>query len=273
MSGDSLGDRMKAQYENRTRYSLPRRTYTILRVDGKAFHSYTRDCERPFDTLLMEDMDFTAKAMCEQIQGAKLAYVQSDEISLVLTDFDTLQTDAWFDGSIQKMASISASIATAAFNAFRLHRLLQRAENPREVDLSYGCPRAMFDSRVFTIPDPEEVTNYLIWRQQDATTNSIQMVAQCHFPQSELQGKSVDQLQEMLWSAHGINWNDFPTRCKRGGVVVPRVTEKTAVFQDPATGETRTVEGVQRRAWEVETPPLFSRDRDWLRQFIPRQTP
>ena len=114
---DSLGDRIKGHYENRFRHHLPRRSYTILRVDGKAFHTYTRGCERPFDFALMEDMDFTAKAMCEQIQGCKLAYVQSDEISLVLTDFDTLQTDAWFDGNIQKMVSISAAIATAEFNA------------------------------------------------------------------------------------------------------------------------------------------------------------
>jgi len=116
---DSLGDRMKGHYENRTRYLLPRRTYTVIRVDGKAFHAYTKGCDRPYDSMLSEDMDFTAVALCRQIEGAAIAYVQSDEISLLLTDFADNQTQAWFDGNLQKLVSLSAAIATAHFNSFR----------------------------------------------------------------------------------------------------------------------------------------------------------
>src|SRR5579871_2024133 len=107
MSQDPLGERIKENYENRTRMSVPRRTYTIIRLDGKAFHTYTKGFARPFDQLLMNVMDRTAAKLCESIQGAKLAYVQSDEISILLTDFETEQTDAWYDGNIQKIASIS----------------------------------------------------------------------------------------------------------------------------------------------------------------------
>ena len=129
MNQDSLGDRIKRDYENRTRFLLPRRTYTLSRVDGKAFHTYTRGCVRPYDLDLMSDMDATAKALCEQIGGARFAFVQSDEISVLLTDFDTAQTEAWFDLNLQKMASISASIATAAFNQYRIRRVIQAGKS------------------------------------------------------------------------------------------------------------------------------------------------
>ena len=113
---DDLGNRMKGQYEDRTRYSLPRRTYTIIRLDGKAFHTFTRNMKRPYDENLMKIMDETAKFLCEEIQGAQFAYTQSDEISLLLTDFEKITTDAWFDGNIQKMVSVAASLATQEFN-------------------------------------------------------------------------------------------------------------------------------------------------------------
>src|SRR5580658_4331157 len=107
MRGDSLGDRLKSNYENRTRYSLPRRTYTVIRVDGKAFHSYTRGCVRPYDEALMSAMDAATMGLCESMQGVCLGYVQSDEISLLLADFADAKTEAWFDGCVQKIASIS----------------------------------------------------------------------------------------------------------------------------------------------------------------------
>src|SRR5882724_7672228 len=120
MKRDTLGDRMKADYENRTRFLLPRRTYTVIRVDGKAFHTYTRNCRRPFDEDLMSAMDAAMAGLCASIEGARLGYVQSDEISIVVTDFGSTQTEAWFDGNVQKIASITASIATVHFNRARL---------------------------------------------------------------------------------------------------------------------------------------------------------
>lgn len=233
---DSLGDRMKEFYEKRTRNFLPRRTYTIIRVDGKAFHSYTRGLIRPFDEKLVNDMDETACYMCKNIQGAKFAFVQSDEISILLTDFDGLTTDAWFDGNIQKMASISASLATAKFNELRPNKI------------------ALFDSRVFTIPSDIEVENYFIWRQQDTTRNSISSVAQSMFSHRELENKNTNQMQEMCFQK-GVNWNDFSAKLKRGRLILKQDYEK---------------EGTTRSKWVSVEPPIFTQEREMLKVLIPK---
>ena len=228
---DSLGDRMKFNYENRTRISLPRRTYTIIRLDGKSFHNYTKTCKRPFDKVLMDTMNLTGKVLCEEIQGCQMAYVQSDEISLLLTDFENPMTDAWFNGNIQKITSISAAIACIAFNREVMELL---SPDP------YGDLQdwAMFDSRVFTIPDPIEVENYFIWRQQDATRNSIQMAAQAVCSHKSLQGANQAK-QHDLMHEQGINWNDYSPREKRGGICVKipthgwKMVEETPIFTTP----------------------------------------
>ena len=274
---DSLGDRMKGYYENRTRYLLPRRTYTLLRIDGKAFHSYTKGCDRPYDSLLSEDMDFTAVALCKQIEGAQFAYVQSDEISLVLTDFADHQTQAWFDGNLQKLVSISASIATAHFNSFRWQRILlghiATAEipdaNPFSINL-LNEPTAYFDSRAFTVPDPVEVENYFIWRQQDATRNSISMTAQAHLPHERLQGKTSDEMQELLWQEKGINWNEMPGGFKRGRCVVKKQILQDKEYIDRRTGGTQLAQAVERHTWSPVVPPVFTKDREWLQSYIPK---
>jgi tRNA(His) guanylyltransferase len=204
---DALGDRMKEKYEDRTRYFLPRRTFTIIRVDGKAFHSYTKTFERPFDRNISNVMDSTAISLCEAIQGAQLGYVQSDEISILITDFANIQTEAWFNGNLQKMVSVAASIATAEFNQAIYRAGIQKLEP------------ATFDARAFTIPDREEVLNYFIWRQQDASRNSVQMVAQSLYPHKELQGKNNFELQEMIHQK-GLNWNDIYPRDKRGACII-----------------------------------------------------
>lgn len=112
---DSLGDRMKG-YEGVSRNFLTRRVPAIIRLDGKAFHTFTKGMEKPFDPVLTQAMQETMKYLCENIQGCVLGYTQSDEITLVLTDYATIQTDAWFGYNIQKMCSVSASMATMAFN-------------------------------------------------------------------------------------------------------------------------------------------------------------
>lgn len=256
---DPLGDRMKRNYENRTRFYLPRHTYTLLRVDGKSFHTYTRGCQRPYDMDLMADMDATALALCESCDGAKLAFVQSDEISVLLTDFASQHTEAWFDGNLQKISSVTASLATAHFN---------RARGKRGNDSE---ALACFDCRVWTIPSRIEVYNYFLWRQLDATKNSISMTAQAQFPHSALQGKSSSEMQEMLWSERGINWNDMPVGFKRGRVI-ERVTKIGDVeYTDKRTGEARRAENVTRHLWQANTePPVFSQDRDWLLSRLPK---
>jgi tRNA(His) guanylyltransferase len=263
-SKDFLGDRMKRDYESRTRHFLPRRTFTLLRVDGKAFHTYTRGCARPYDLNLMADMDAAAKALCENIAGARLAFVQSDEISVLITDFATRQTEAWFDGNLQKICSLSASLATAHFNRARWLRL-----SPEELS---SVAVASFDSRVWTIPQRIEVYNYFVWRQQDATRNSVSMTAQAHFPHADLQAKSANEMQEMLWSEKSINWNDMLVGFKRGRVVERVAVTRDVEYQDKRTGEMHRQENVTRHEWRITEPPIFSQEREWLLARIPEET-
>jgi len=218
---DELGTRIKEQYEKRTRYFLPRRTYTIIRLDGKAFHSFTKSFAKPYDIHLMNSMDNTAKNLCIQIQGAKFAYVQSDEISILLTDFENEKTEAWFDGNIQKITSVSASIATGFFNSFIKNNKI-----------------AFFDSRAFTIPDPVEVENYFIWRQKDAIRNSIQMTAQSLYSHKELNNKSQSDLQEMIFQK-GQNWNNMPDGFKRGRTIFKN--ENDIILECPDFIKQRTI--------------------------------
>ena len=233
---DSLGDRMKSNYELATKTFLPRRTYTIIRIDGKAFHTYTKGLNRPFDEQLVNDMDETACYLCSNIQGAKFAFVQSDEISILLTDFDTPTADAWFGGEVQKITSVSASLATAKFNQLRPDKI------------------ALFDSRVFTISSPYEVANYFLWRQQDTVRNSISSVAQSMFSHKELENKNTGAMQEMCFQK-GVNWNDFPAKLKRGRGIVKETFEK---------------DGAIRSKWLSVEVPTFSQEKWFLDNFIPK---
>lgn len=226
---DQLGNRMKEQYEDRTRYLLPRRTYTIIRIDGKAFHTYCSCLDKPFDQKLMDAFEITTIAVCKEIQGVILAYLQSDEVSFLITDFDKITTEAWFNGNLQKLASVSASLFTAKFNKeFNNFKL------------------AVFDSRAFTIPDRQEVINYLIWRQNDCTRNSILSVAQNLYSHKEMENKNCSELQEMIFQKNE-NWNNYTPREKRG----------TLVFKRPLVD------------WVTEGAPIFTQERNFIEQIIP----
>jgi tRNA(His) guanylyltransferase len=242
MKKDELGTRIKSNYEDRTRIFLPRRSHTIIRIDGKAFHTYTRGLSRPFDDGFIEDMDTTAAYLCKNIQGAKFAFVQSDEISILLTDYDKITTDAWFDNNVQKMASVSASMATVAFNKARLNRHYHLDEPM--------IKWAEFDSRVFQIPEWAEVENYFIWRQQDCVRNSIQSVAQSLYSHKELNGKNTNEMQEMIFQK-GINWNDYDPKYKRG----------RAIVKIEYDGEV----GVVRHRWESHGCPNLTQARDFIK--------
>ena len=248
MSKDALSVRQKEFYEKRTRTYLPRRTYTIIRIDGKAFHTYTKSLNKPFDEDLIEAMDSTAIYLCKNIQGAKLAYVQSDEITIVMTDFDTLQTDAWFDGEVQKIVSVSASMATREFNRVRI---IQQLANGIDIKYILNGKLAEFDSRVFTIPFKEEVLNNIIWRQRDCVRNSISSVAQSLFSHTLLTGKNQSDMQEMCFEK-GVNWNDFPEKQKRGRVIVKRQIN----YPSKNGGEPYI-----RNEWKSIAAPDFNKDR------------
>ncbi len=222
--GTPLGDRMKG-YENVNRNYLPRRTYTLIRVDGRAFHTYTRTLDRPYDVDFMNCMKSVMVNLYRHCQNFKLAYVQSDEVSVLLSDFDQLNTEPWFGGNIQKIASITASVATSAFNnAVRItdQRRVSNGQEPKFVDHN-GLPLvdAMFDSRVWTIPEQPEVANYFQWRWRDAVRNSRQMLGQAHFSQRELNGINTSDLLDKLVEEKGVNWHDEPEDFKYGTFLVP----------------------------------------------------
>jgi tRNA(His) 5'-end guanylyltransferase len=262
---DELGDRMKSYYEDRTRFLLPRRTYTIIRVDGKAFHTYTRGLIQPFDQGLIDDMDATASYLCKNIQGTKFAFVQSDEISILMTDFDAIGTDAWFDGNIQKIVSVAAGLATAEFNRLRLIRKFKDIVATVD-DMMTNFKFATFDARVFTIPADYEVENYFIWRQKDATRNSISSVARSLYSQNEVDGKNSDQKQEMIFQK-GINWNDYAPKLKRGRFIQKEMVEMKTEVLKPYVKEPTSY---FRSVWKSVDCPIFTQDREFLQNKIPK---
>ncbi len=220
-NADPLGERIKNNFENRTRYYIPRRTYTIIRLDGCHFKTYTKNLVRPFDKDLYQDIDTAIKNIMPLIQGSVLAYAQSDEISILLCDFATPNTDAWFDGNIQKISSVSSSILTAEFNRLRFQREIKRVafESFDAVTTLSNIPLATFDSRVFSIPDRTEVMNYFRWRQQDWIRNSVSMVAQSLYSHKELYKKTTADKHEMLHQK-GVNWADDFTDREKNGLIV-----------------------------------------------------
>ena len=244
----TLGERMK-EYEMQSRTRLLRRVPVIIRLDGKAFHTWTRGLDRPFDRNLMHIMQKTMLALCEQIQGCVLGYTQSDEITLALVDYKTLETSAWFDYNIQKCVSVSASMATMAFNRFFVESIEKFGRENIEswddggtneelsdkeravcklVETYYKAytKGAMFDARVFNIPK-EEVCNNILWRQQDAIRNSIQMVGHANFSDKQMHGKNTSEIKEMLLSEKGIDWNDLPMKFQRGSCCIKTFDEQT----------------------------------------------
>lgn len=241
---DELGMRMKEFYEEVPKTRLVRRMPVAIRIDGKAFHTFTRGFQKPFDEILVKSMQDTMKYLCENIQGCVLGYTQSDEITLILVDYQNLNSCAWFDYEVQKVCSIASSMATMAFNKF-FTKNVNYFEMTHEHDdtINEYCTTlvnaaekgAMFDARCFNIPK-EEVCNLIYWRQLDATRNSIQMVGQANFSHKELQKKSCNMIQEMLFAEKGINWNDYPTYLKRGSCCIkttiqnPNVDIKDGVY-------------------------------------------
>ena len=253
-----LSDRIKEHYEKRTQTFLNRRMITIIRLDGKSFSKYTKSLNKPFDDGFSNDMDMTAVYLCENIQGAKIAYTQSDEITVVLTDFDNIDSQAWFDYNVQKMTSISASMASARFNQLRLLRKCNEMDTEdkfqvlEEVDINRH-KLAMFDSRVFQVPTIDEMVNVLIWRQQDCSRNSISMAADAYYSHSVLEGKSGSDKQDLLME-EGVNWNDYLPKYKRGSVI-----KKQKVLVDGQNGP------VERNRWVIdENTPIFTQDKDYL---------
>lgn len=269
---DEIGKRMK-EYEEVSKYKLTKRMPVIIRIDGKAFHTFTKGFNKPFDDILINTMQDTMKYLCNNIQGCVLGYTQSDEITLLLIDYKNLNTNPWFNNEVQKICSISASMATMAFNKFFEERAVQFIKDNYtnvliEVDLfkyfkklSEAAKKgAMFDARCFNIPK-EEVTNNFYWRQLDATRNSILSVGQFYFSHKDLHGKSCNEIQDMLFEKFNINWNDYPTHKKRGSCCIKQKIKSV----EPNTNNECT-----KNVWIIdENIPIFKNEgREYIEKLV-----
>ncbi len=224
---------MKRDYEDALRIFLPRRTFVVVRIDGRGFHRFTRDLERPYSRTLAGALDQAALVLCQEMIGCRFAYGQSDEYSFLLTDFDREDSPLWFDGNVQKIVSVSASVFTGAFNS---------AFDARKP--------AAFDSRVMVISQRAEVARYFLWRQLDASANSLNMLASAHFTHAELENQTTSAKHEMLHSK-GINWAKEPADFKRG-----RIVKRVA------------------SGWEIDLEiPVFNRAPAYLEALIPDPSP
>jgi len=272
----ALGSRMK-RYEKAARIYMTPRMPLIIRVDGRAFHTYTRRVgwretgSDPWSGVIRDAMTDTARILMAQITGAKIAYIQSDEVSVLVTDYDKLSSEPWFGKSSQKMCSVSASIATMAFNN-NIRQYVDSGLPPERFPTD-----ATFDSRAYCVPR-EDVTNYFVWRQRDTEKNSISILAQHYFSHQQLQGKSGSDKQDMLMREHGVNWNELDTWKKRGWCVDRKVVtipyaelvgerdtlglHTPNVEIDPDTLVTRTNFNPD---WEI---PIFTKDRDYIERFV-----
>ena len=284
MYDNAINDRMKNNYEKATKFYLTKRTPVVIRVDLVNGKGFTNKFHKPFDSIFITCMHYAMRKTAENIQNCKFAYTQSDEISFFLRDYDNLTTEQWRNGNIQKMASIAASLATYYFNQMyteiinEIREVILNTENYmleyelkslcEVLDIDYNkinrknftdnyCSfdgavlnkQAIFDGRVFNIPK-EEVCNYFIARQIDASRNSVYMTAFAHFSHKELQGLNGFQLQDKLYLEKGINWNNLPTFEKRGACYY--------------RGNT-----VEDRGWNFDLNiPIFTQDRNYIEKHI-----
>lgn len=236
---DQFGNRMKA-YEFAFRSYLPKRLPVLLRIDGCHFHSYTKKLNKPFDERLVQAFWETGQFLASEIMGCKIVYHQSDEISILLTNNDKLTTEAWFDNNVQKITSVAASMATAKFNDV-INNLIPNQN------------LATFDCRAWILP-PEEVANYFLWRQLDASKNSISMVAQSHFSAKQLHGLSAKQMLEKLKTEKEINWDSLPIWQKRGVCITKQTYQK---------------DNAVRHRWVIDKEiPTFSQNREYIEQYL-----
>lgn len=270
---DELGKRMKEYYENIPKTKLMRRAPVIIRIDGKAFHTFTKGFKKPFDEILIKSMQETMKYLCENIQGCVLGYTQSDEISLLFVDYKNLNSCAWFDYEVQKMCSIAASMATMAFNksftknaeefmtdcaaSYEMEGLCSKGTEEYKLCEVYQKAiekGAMFDARCFNIPK-EEVTNYFYWRQLDAIRNSIQMIGQANFSHNILQYKTCEDIKDMLYVKNEIVWELLPIHKQRGSCCI----KQDYIY-----------ENILRKQWVIDNNiPLFKDEgRDYIEVLV-----
>lgn len=253
-SKDSLGGRMK-RYEAVSKTLLVSRIPVILRLDGCHFHTFTKGFIKPFDDVMIKSMQDTMKYLCENIQNCVFGYTQSDEITLVLVDYKNLNSSQWFDNEVQKMCSVAASMAGMFFTRCFAYNALHADvddEQYKKYENAIACG-AYFDCRAFNVPK-EDVCNCIIYRQQDATRNSIQSLAQANFSHKALHGLSCNMLQDKLMVEKGINWNDLDIVKKRGSACIKNYY---------------TENGKMHSRWLIDySMPILTQERNYVERFV-----
>lgn len=249
MKSDSLGDRIKFFESSTTQTRLLHTIPIICRLDGCSFHTFTKGLKRPYDERLSKCMIETTKYLCK-LTNAKIGYTQSDEITLVLNS-DKFESKVYFDSKLFKISSVLASKCSVYFN-----QMIQQ-EIPEKARLL-----PVFDCRVFNVPSKEEAVNVLVWREQDATRNSISMAAQSLYSHRELQKKSSNEMQELIFQK-GINWNDYPSFFKRGTYIQKKCTESNLASDLIGLPEKHNARlnpdlSIKRTSYEeVDMPPIL----------------
>lgn len=274
-----LSVRMKHYEQESVGDKLVLRCPAILRLDGRAFHSFTKDLKSPWDETFEWLMMSSAKALCEEISTARFAYGQSDEISILLIDYENLQTQQWFGGKVQKIVSVASSFLTAHFNSslYEISKAISNDYYPHPLGQTSDeiwqkkVGKATFDARVFSIPK-DDVINYFVWRQKDAVRNSVQALGQYYFSHKELMNKNCDEIQEMLWQKHEVNWNDTPIYRKRGWSIyrtdmIDQNGFVNALFDEYIRQPNKDEIFRPAWAWDLNTP-TFTQGREYIDRWI-----
>lgn len=233
--------------EHETRAFIAPKTYAVLRLDGRAFHTYCARLHKPADSLFMEHMDMVAIALFTQLSGVRLAYVQSDELNLLITDWvptpvngtPAPATQFMFGGNIQKLVSISAAIASVTLNQLRLGSATDKV--------------GLFDARIFNLVDRQETIDYFAWRQADCATNSLSMTASAHFSSQQLHAANASERRAMLLAA-GIDPDATPEGFRRGRVIVNERRPEATTFEHRRTGAMQTVDYVRNHPVSMVAP-------------------
>lgn len=250
-------------YRSLTDYKLLPNSYVLVMVDGRSFsHMVKNRFQKPFDDEFIRMMNETAQYVCKNVQGCKFAYVQSDEISFVLTDFDTPTTDAFFGNRLCKMQSIIASLATAKFNqlmtAYKFNKMVDEYGNSLKLSgnevarLIGNMQEYQFDCKCWNVPSINDVFAWFLYRQIDCIRNSKQQTAQTYLPHKVLMNKGTDEQIALLISEKGIDWNEFDDDKKYGRFIY----KEEVAMTNPDNNETFT-----RNKWTVHPGfPLMTDD-------------
>ena len=237
----TLADRMRS-YEELTRTYVERdASHVVIRLDGRSFHTYTRGLVKPFQPALHEGLVLAAEELVKDVAGARLAYVQSDEVSVLCTLGDNPRTQHWFNGNVQKMTSVSASVLGGWFNRY----------------FRNGHKMASFDARVVPLPSATEAQRYFLWRQRDARRNSIASLAQTLYSPREITGVKTGELVTRMRRERGVNWDDCPAEFRLGSVVYPERYLVDVDYVDPRTQEVTLLRDVERSRWIFGSAPVF----------------